>query len=466
MAILDLRFYAIPFRFLLFLKILVSMFAFGQQITRTELGVGYYGQTNTNFAGTQSAYRSGYSGPFARFSFNLNQSVALEASEFDSTNLVPSDNKGGGHQVLVLGGIKAGLRRRHLGVFGRLDAGAASYSRGLELIEVDNGRILNVPPTYYRETHFALEPGATVEVYLASRTIVRADVDENLNAVFRSVNFLGGNLYQDLGGYVPHHLGVSLSLEHRFGRLEEDAPVFSPKPEHFSVGGYFPLQIRGQTENFNAPALGGGGAWIEAPIFRLLSADVVAFDLPHDDFTAGTQNGGTPFAAFAGPKAGFHLDRFGVFVKARPGITRFSRTESSLTLTSDGQFISVNHPQYQFSLDTGGVFEYTPARHVQVRLEVGDNLIFYHAHSVAYSYPGEQGIATTPATHASSMLFLVGAGWLNHRGTHRRKFNVDSLKNTTTWMLCSIHVRCFAIVGPLPFLRASALGELDGIPSN
>ena len=408
---LKLRFAATLFRFLLSFAILVPMLGFSQQITRTELGVGYYGQTNTNFAGTQFAYRSGYSGPFARFSFNLNQSVALEASAFDSTNLVPSDNKVGGHQVLVLGGIKAGLRRRHFGVFGRLDAGAASYSRGLELIEVQNGRVLNVPPLFYRETHFALEPGATVEVYLARRTIVRADVDENLNAVFRTVDYLGRNLYEDLGGYVPHHLGVSLSVLYRLGHVEEDAPVFTAKPEHFSVGGYFPLQIRGQMENNNAPALGGGGAWIETPVFRFLSADVVAFDLPHDDFTAGTQDGGTPFGAFAGPKAGFHRDRFGIFVKSRPGITRFSRTESRLTLTSDGQFLVVDHPQYQFSLDTGGVFEYTPARHVQLRLEAGDNLIFYHAHSVAYSYPGEQGTATAPATHASSMLFLVGAGW-------------------------------------------------------
>lgn len=411
MAILELRFYSAIFRFLLFPGVLVPMVAFGQQITRTELGVGYYGQTNTNFVGTESVSKSGYSGPFARFSFNLNQSVALEASAFDSTDLVPSDNKAGGHQVLVLGGIKAGLRRRHFGVFGRLNAGAASYSRGLEFIEVENGVILNVPPVYYRETHFTLAPGVTVEGYLGRRTIVRADVDENLNAIFRTVNHLGGGLYQDLGGYVPHHLGVSLSVAHRFGSIQEDAPVFSPKTEHFSVGGFLPLQIRGQIENNNAPALGGGGAWIEAPVFRFLSADVVAFDLPHDDFTAGAHDGGTPFAAFAGPKAGFHLNRFGVFVKARPGFTRFSRTESDLTLTSEGQVFVVDHPQYQFSLDTGGVFEYTPARHVQLRLEAGDNLIFYHAHSVAYSYPGQQGIATAPAAHASSMLFLVGAGW-------------------------------------------------------
>ncbi|HEY0785405.1 MAG TPA: hypothetical protein VGD62_06000, partial [Acidobacteriaceae bacterium] len=62
--------------------------ALAQQVTPTELGIGYYGQTNTNFVNTPYAYRSGYSGPFARFTFNLNRSIALEASAFDSTDLV------------------------------------------------------------------------------------------------------------------------------------------------------------------------------------------------------------------------------------------------------------------------------------------------------------------------------------------------------------------------------------------
>lgn len=393
-----------------FLGLFTSTSTLAQQITRTELGIGYYGQTNTNFVGMPTVYRSGYSGPFARFTFNFNRSIALEASAFNSTNLVASDNKVGGHQALALGGIKAGIRRKHLGVFGRLDAGAASYSRGLEFVQVQNGRVLDVPPLFYRETHFTLEPGVTVEAYLSRRTILRADVDENLNAVFRTFNTLGPNLFQPLGGFVPHHLGASLSVERRFGRIE-DAPALSPKPERFSIGAYFPLQIREQYVGINAPALGGGGAWIEVPISSFLSTDLVAFDLPHDDHTAGRQDGGTPFSAFVGPKAGFHLGHFGIFAKARPGVTRFSRTISKLTITSSWQVSAVYHPQYQFSLDSGGVVEYTPARHIMLRLEAGDDLIFYHAHNEAYSYFGDSGVATAPAMHSSSMLFLAGVGF-------------------------------------------------------
>ena len=143
----------------------------------------------------------------------------------------------------------------------------------------------------------------------------------------------------------------------------------------------------------------------------LPSFDVIAFDLPHDDHTAGEQDGGTPFAAFAGPKAGFHSSKFGIFAKARPGVTRFSRTESSIAISDSGQFSFVNHPQYQFSLDTGAVFEYAPLKHAVIRLEAGDDLIFYHAHNIAYDYGGNSGVDTVPATHGSSMLFLAGLGW-------------------------------------------------------
>jgi hypothetical protein len=317
--------------------------------------------------------------------------------------------KDGGHQALFLAGVKAGIRRRRFGMFGRLDAGAASYSRGVELVEVLNGQVLG-PPFYYRETHFALEPGASIEFYPTQRLIVRADVDENLNAAFRTLNFITPDEYQAFGGVVPHHLGIGISLERRFGSLQS-APAASATSEHFSVGAYFALQIREQTLISNAPALGGGGAWIEIPGWRFLSFDVIAFDIPHDDHTAGKQDGGTAFAAFAGPKIGFHSNKMGIFAKARPGVTRFSRTQSSLTLSDSGQFTSVWHPQYQFSLDTGAVFEYTPVKHVVIRLEAGDDLIFYHAHNIAYDYPEDSGIETVPATHRSSMLFLAGLGW-------------------------------------------------------
>jgi hypothetical protein len=343
--------------------------------------------------------------------------VALEASATDSFNMQPTWLREGGHQLLILGGLKAGVRRRHFGVYGRLDAGAASYTRGDEL--------LTAPPTYYRETHFALQPGVAVEGYVSKRTVLRLDVDESLNASFRKIQLQTPTFEAYSPGFVPHHLGLALSVEHRFGAFK-DAPEMSPKTEQFSVGAMFPLQIREHLLENDVRVEGGGGAWIGTPLWRFLSADVVAFDIPHDDHTAGAQDGGTSFSAFAGPKIGFHLGRLGLFVKGRPGISRFSRTNFETSLI-EGLFDSVNKPQVQFALDTGGVIEYAPFRHTVLRFEAGDAFIHYHGHSVTDTVSVGSALAKLPdaisgpvvqsessyyaPAHNSSILFLTGLGW-------------------------------------------------------
>ena len=43
-----------------------------------------------------------------------------------------------------------------------------------------------------------------------------------------------------------------------------------------------------------------------------------------------------------------------------------------------------NNPQIHFSLDTGGLIEYTPAQQVVLRMEAGDALVCYHSHTVSY----------------------------------------------------------------------------------
>lgn len=381
--------------------------AHAQQITRHEAGIGLYSQTGTVYAGTSAAYKQSLSGPLARYTFNLNRSVALEASATDSFNMQPTWPRAGGHQLLVLGGLKAGVRRRYFGIYGRLNAGAASYTRGDEL--------LTQPPVYYRETHFALQQGVAMEGYISRRNIVRLDIDENLTASFRKIYQQTSSLTYSPGS-VPHHLGIALSVGHRFGAFE-DAPELSPHTEHISVGALFPLQIREHLLEQDVRVEGGGGAWIGTPLWRFLSADILAFDIPHNDHTAGAQDGGTSFSAFAGPKLGFHLGKLGLFVKGRPGITRFSRTVFEESLFPRSLFL-VDHPQIDFTLDTGGVIEYSPLRHALFRFEAGNAFIHYHAHTYTFTNaPGTFGSSPStfavysPPVHNSSILFLTGLGW-------------------------------------------------------
>src|SRR6185503_8890323 len=64
-----------------------------------------------------------------------------------------------------------------------------------------------------------------------------------------------------------------------------------------------------------------------------------------------------------GVRAGKRNSRFGVFAKARPGVTTF------YSLGNQDVF-ALGHTR--FALDVGGVFEYYPVRNLSVRVDAGD----------------------------------------------------------------------------------------------
>jgi len=67
-----------------------------------------------------------------------------------------------------------------------------------------------------------------------------------------------------------------------------------------------------------------------------------------------------------GVRAGKRNSRYGVFAKARPGVTSF------YSLGNPDTF-ALGHTR--FALDVGGVFEYYPARNLAVRVDAGDTMV-------------------------------------------------------------------------------------------
>lgn len=67
-----------------------------------------------------------------------------------------------------------------------------------------------------------------------------------------------------------------------------------------------------------------------------------------------------------GVRAGKRNSRYGVFAKARPGVTSF------YSLGNPGVFAL---GQTRFALDVGGVFEYYPVRNLAVRVDAGDTMV-------------------------------------------------------------------------------------------
>ena len=70
-----------------------------------------------------------------------------------------------------------------------------------------------------------------------------------------------------------------------------------------------------------------------------------------------------------GVRAGKRNERFGVFAKARPGVTRFYL----LGTTPGPNNFAQGHSR--FSMDVGGIFEYYLHRHAAVRVDVGDTIV-------------------------------------------------------------------------------------------
>jgi hypothetical protein len=404
-----------------------------QQVSRQEVAVGVGASSDTVNGGTSEFNagdtRGAFNYPEARYTFNFNRAIAVESSISQSFDMFPIGIREGGHQLLALGGVKVGLRGRRFGVFGTADAGVASFSRGQEMFTPDGGI------AYQRVTHFAWEQGVALEYYPSPRTILRVDAGELLETEFKRDYVQTPDFSITSLGAVPYHTALSFTVAHRFGRLS-DLPAAEPSTYvlRYSVGGFFPMEMREHLLDSDVRAEGGGGAWVGFPLWRFISGDVIAYDHPHDDHTASAQDGGTTFASFAGPKMGVRHGAFGFYVKGRPGIMRSSRVNvfQSTTQNSDGSldFALRNQPRINFALDTGGVLEYMPPshalRHAVLRFEGGSTYIHYHGGNLTVQdntlLPPVPQVVTPslyttttvfyyPPERHSSLLFLVGAGF-------------------------------------------------------
>lgn len=385
-------------------------------IARHEIGVGIGISTDHPYGSVPALapyYRSfGFLTPDVRYDFNLNRHLALEAEASASTNHVTLNVREGGQQVLVVGGLRAGLRRGRWGFFGTSEAGALSFSKG-------QGENSATGPVYNRLTHFALRQGAAVQYNVSRRDFVRFDATELLDVQFKRTYFSSPIYSVTSFANVANHWNTTLSVGHSFGRMGEyDGAPDARVGRGYSVGGLYALGIREHLLLGDAHAFGGGGVWVEAPAWRFVSFDLVAMDHPKSDKTSNVQDGGSTFQAYAGPKVGFRVGGVGLYAKARPGLVRFSRVITFQGRDAVGNFISMDHPKIDFSLDTGLVLQYVPPgralRHVATRFEAGSTLDFYPKATLTTNFPTAivpMQTFTYAAQRHSSLLILSGVGF-------------------------------------------------------
>ena len=391
--------YALP----LFWVLLLAPLAPAQQFTRQELGLGVQSQTASLYVDVAPSAipdyigpRHIFAGPFGRYTLNLAPSLALEGSLGYLPGYQTSFGVDNGHETLALAGVKAGWRRHRIGLFGKIEPGFASFSPGLN-VQIHP----NQPNDYQRRTNFALDTGGVLEIYPSDRTILRFDVSQTLIAEYDQVLVRAPGFLDIHDGHLADHLGLAVSLAHRFGAFHDEAES-TPARQPIDIGVLYSLQQRLHLSFAQMQANTGGGAFLSWNFSRWLSFDTTGFYSPHKDGFIFPQDGGTTTDAFAGFKAGIRRGHMGYFAKLRPGMIQFSRTvwrENSPAINWE--------KTTDFALDSGGILEVYPARHLLLRAEAGNTYIHYHAADI--QLPQNQDLYYSPRRR-SSITFLFGGG--------------------------------------------------------
>jgi|SRR6185295_9300498 len=179
------------------------------EVPRYEVGAQFTSLTKPSYDGGRTEIGAG-----ARFTFNLNRSIALEAVG----NFFPhkcsfcgalGDNSGNITQFMA--GVKAGKRFQKWGIFAKGRPGVVSFSQGDTRYSITGG----VPDFLHtRLTNFAFDLGGVLEFYPSKHIVTRFDAgDTMIKYRRRDTNFIGLN---SAGNYTLIPYTVPGETRHNF----------------------------------------------------------------------------------------------------------------------------------------------------------------------------------------------------------------------------------------------------------
>ena len=179
----------------------------------------------------------------------------------------------------------------------------------------------------------------------------------------------------------------------------------------FEVGAHFTSLTLGASRT--EPGLGGR---ITYNVTRSIAIEAEGDLWPHDSRSVLAPNGGRAAAFLAGIKVGKRFDRWGIFVKARPGLITF--TQGRLDIIPNGSnspfpFDFLTERRTHFAMDVGGVLEFYPTKRIVTRFDMGDTIIRYGAttvDSIQLSPSGAPVVVPFPVPAQTTHNFQFSAG--------------------------------------------------------
>src|SRR5262245_13652837 len=143
------------------------------------------------------------------------------------------------------------------------------------------------------------------------------------------------------------------------------------------MSGTFLKEIGTTDHGIGTSALGFGGRFVYKVLPHVdLESEMIIW--PNNQASTGTWIQG-----LFGPKLGERFERFGLFVKVRPGFIHFRKDPFGQAGSGGSTILGRNFAHTTDPLiDVGGVIEYYTTRGVILRFDLGDTIIKYGKRSV------------------------------------------------------------------------------------
>jgi hypothetical protein len=412
----------------LFFGLMLLLICPRTQAQQTDVSKVEIGAQFTSLALTPPALKReiGFGG---RFTFNLNDHLALEAEG----NYLPSGSTRGfapgGNILQGQFGLKAGKRWNKWGVFAKARPGFVSFDATFEP-RITGTTTVNGAPypvidfnRFIRSTNFSMDLGGVVEAYPSRRVIVRFDAGD-------TIIHYGPHDELDFSTNIPRLVPSQPRTTHNFQFTSGVSfRLFMPKDENRAAAGpaktarhdstprfEIGAQITSLTFNpprqlFSAPVITsenrtqtetGFGGRFTFNLINSLGLEAVLNYFPTADGVAAGATGRVLQGQF-GVKAGKRFKRFGLFAKERPGFVTFTR---SVNLIGTRPFnfgtqtfqmgVFETGPRTFFANDLGGVIEFYVSRRWSLRIDAGDTTIHYGPRSISTIFVNPAFITSLP----------------------------------------------------------------------
>jgi hypothetical protein len=237
------------------------------------------------------------------------------------------------------------------------------------------------------------------EFYPSARTILRFDFGRLLVRYGDSTDviFPDGSSIRSNGRIVgPWHLEVGTG--YRLGSRQQGRET-SPASQRFAAGVQYSLFSSNRGLNFVRDESGGGG-WFTWNFSKYFALDASSTFFPRIIHLADFQQGGRMFQVLAGVRAGVRKGRFGVFGKLRPGLQRYSATESGAAPFGTAPYTDI-------AVDAGGIIEFYGTHHSVFRLDAGNTSIHYRGKNLTFP----DGPFHAPAFTNNAIQMSIGFGF-------------------------------------------------------